>query len=158
LLLSLSLEVDLIQVPYPGTGPALQDLQKGQADLMCDQTTNTGEAIRSGRVLGLGVTSARRLAGMASLPTTAEAGIRGLELAIWHGLFAPGGTPPAIVQRLAQALHGALLSPVFVQAMNDMQVVIAARDQASPAGLRALLASEIARWSPIIRRAGQYAD
>jgi tripartite-type tricarboxylate transporter receptor subunit TctC len=158
LLLSMALEVDLIQVPYPGTGPALQDLQNGQADLMCDQTTNTGEAIRSGRVVGLAVTSPRRLAGLASLPTTAEAGIRGLELAIWHGLFAPRGTPPAIIQRLAQALQGALLSPRFVRTMNDMQVVIADREQAGPAGLRSLLAGEIARWSPIIRKAGQYAD
>jgi tripartite-type tricarboxylate transporter receptor subunit TctC len=158
LLLSIALEVDLIQVPYPGTGPALQDLQNGQADLMCDQTTNTGEAIRSGRVLGLAVTSPRRLAGLAMVPTTAEAGLRGLELAIWHGLFAPRGTPPAIIQRLVQALQGALLSPHFVRTMNDMQVVIADREQAGPVGLRSLLAVETARWSSIIRKAGQYAD
>ena len=158
LLLSLSLQVDLIQVPYRGTGPALLDLQNGQADLMCDQTTNTGEPIRSGRILGLGVTSAQRLAGMPGLPTVAEAGIRGLELSIWHGLFAPRGTPREFTERLAQALQEALASPAFVRSMNDMQVVIASRAQASPAGLRALLAGEIARWAPILRKAGQYAD
>ena len=158
LLLSLSLHVDLIQVPYRGTGPALLDLQNSQADLMCDQTTNTGEPIRSGRILGLGVTSAQRLAGMPALPTAAEAGIRGLELSIWHGLFAPRGTPPALTQRLAQALQAALASPAFIRSMNDMQVVIASPEQASPAGLRSLLASEIARWAPILRKAGQYAD
>jgi len=158
LLLSVSLDVDLIQVPYRGTGPALVDLQAGQADLMCDQTTNTGEPIRAGRIRGLGVTSAHRLAGLPGLPTAAEAGIAGLELSIWHGLFAPRGTPPEILQRLTQALQAALASPVFVRSMNDMQVVIASREQSSPAGLRTLLAAEIARWAPIIRKAGQYAD
>jgi tripartite-type tricarboxylate transporter receptor subunit TctC len=125
---------------------------------MCDQTTNTGEPIRAGRIQGLGVTSAQRLAGMSFLPTVAEAGIRGLELSIWHGLFAPRGTPREITERLAQALQAGLASPLFVRSMNDMQVVIASRDQASPAGLKALLASEIARWAPILRKAGQYAD
>jgi tripartite-type tricarboxylate transporter receptor subunit TctC len=158
LLLSSALEVDLIQVPYRGTGPALRDLQASQADLMCDQTTNTGEAIRAGRIRALGVAAARRLRGLPSLPTTAEAGIRGLELSIWHGLFAPGGTPRATVGRLERALQVALAEPVFVQAMDDMQVVVATREQASGAGLSALLAAEIARWAPVIRKAGQYAD
>lgn len=158
LLLSMALDVDLIQVPYRGTGPALLDLQSSQADLMCDQTTNTGEPIRAGRIQGLGVTSPQRLAGMPDLPTVAEAGIRGLELSIWHGLFAPRGTPREVIGQLAQVLQAALMSPVFIRSMNDMHVVIASREQASPIGLRALLASETARWAPILRKAGQYAD
>jgi len=158
LLLSMSLQVDLIQVPYRGTAPALQDLQNSQADLMCDQTTNTGAAIHAGRIIGLAVTSARRLHGMPFLPTAAEAGIRGLELSIWHGLFAPRGTPQEIIRRLALALQHALASPAFVRSMNDMHAVIATPDQASPAGLKSLLESELARWAPIIRKAGQYAD
>lgn len=158
LLLSLSLDVDLIQVPYRGTGPALLDLQAGQADLMCDQTTNTGEPIHAGRIQGLGVTSVRRLPGLPFLPTVAEAGVRGLELSIWHGLFAPRGTPREVVDQLALLLQAALASPAFMRSMNEMQVVIAGRDQASPAGLKALLAGEIARWAPILRKAGQYAD
>jgi tripartite-type tricarboxylate transporter receptor subunit TctC len=158
LLLSVSLEVDLIQVPYQGTGPALVDLQASNADLMCDQTTNTGEPIRAGRIRGLGVTSAQRLAGMPTLPTVGEAGIRGLELSIWHGLFAPRGTPKEVIGELALILQAALQSPDFVGSMNDMQVVIASREEASPAALRALLIGEIARWAPILRKAGQYAD
>jgi tripartite-type tricarboxylate transporter receptor subunit TctC len=158
LLLSISLQVDLIQVPYRGTGPALQDLQNSQADLMCDQTTNTSAAILGGRVRGLGVTSTQRLRGLPLLPTAAEAGIRGLELSIWHGLFAPRGTPPDTVHRLALALQAALASPAFVTAMGDLQAVIATTEQASPAALRSLLGSEIARWTPVIRKAGQYAD
>jgi tripartite-type tricarboxylate transporter receptor subunit TctC len=158
LLLSLSLDVDLIQVPYRGTGPALQDLQCGQADLMCDQTTNTGDPIRAGRIQGLGVTSVRRLPGLSSLPTLAEVGVHGLELSIWHGLFAPRGTPREVADQLALLLQAALASPAFVQSMNEMQVVVAGRDQANPAALRALLAGEIARWAPILRKAGQYAD
>jgi tripartite-type tricarboxylate transporter receptor subunit TctC len=158
LLLSASLEVDLIQVPYRGTGPALRDLQESQADLMCDQTSNTGEAIRTGRIRALGVTAAARLRGMPTVPTVAEAGIRGLELSIWHGLFAPRGTPRAVVDRLSQALQAALAVPAFARAMEDMQVVVATREQATPAGLSALLTGEIARWAPILRKAGQYAD
>ena len=88
----------------------------------------------------------------------AEAGVRGLELAIWHGLFAPVGTPSAVVVRLSQALQSALEAPGFVRYMDDMQVVVASRDQATPAALASLLADEIARWTPILRKAGQYAD
>jgi tripartite-type tricarboxylate transporter receptor subunit TctC len=158
LLLSAALEVDLIQVPYRGTGPALRDLQESQADLMCDQTTNTGEPVRAGRIRALGVMAAHRLRGMPSVPTVAEAGIRGLELSIWHGLFAPRGTPRDIVERLAQALQAALVAPAFAEAMAEMQVVVATREQATPAGLSTLLAGEITRWAPILRKAGQYAD
>jgi len=158
LLLSVSLDVDLIQVPYRGTGPALQDLQDNRADLMCDQTSNTGEPIRTGRIKALGVAASRRLQGMPSVPTLAEAGVRGLELSIWHGLFAPGGTPPDVVDRLAQALQAALAAPAFIGAMDGMQVVVATRAQASPAALSVLLADDIARWAPILRKAGQYAD
>jgi tripartite-type tricarboxylate transporter receptor subunit TctC len=158
LLLSLALEVDLIQVPYRGTGPAMEDLQAGRADLMCDQTTNTAAPIRSGRILGLGVTGTRRLAGMPGLPRVAEAGIRGLELTIWHGLFAPAGTPAAVVSQLAAMLRAALESPVFIESMNDMQAVVATSRQASPDGLATLLVQESARWAPILRKAGQYAD
>ncbi len=158
LLLSLALEVDLIQVPYRGTGPAMADLQAGRADLMCDQTTNTAAPIRSGRVVGLGVTSPGRLAGMPSLPSVAEAGIRGLELSIWHGLFAPRGTPAAIVAERAALLQAALAAPAFVAAMREMQAVVATPRQATPAALAALLGEETARWAPILRKAGQYAD
>jgi tripartite-type tricarboxylate transporter receptor subunit TctC len=158
LLLSTALGVDLIQVPYRGTGPALRDLQESQADLMCDQTTNTGEAIRTGRVQALGVAAPRRLRGMPSVPTMAEAGVRGLELSVWHGLFAPSATPREILDRLTQALQASLETPSFTRAMNDMQVVVATREQASAVGLSTLLTGEIARWSPILRKAGQYAD
>jgi tripartite-type tricarboxylate transporter receptor subunit TctC len=154
----MSLAVDLIQVPYAGTGPAMVDLQAGGADLMCDQTTNTGGPLGAGRIQGLAVTSARRLAGMPSLPTVAEAGIEGMELSIWHGLFAPRGTPRQVIDQLALVLQSALTSPAFVRSMQQMQVVIAGPEQATPAGLRNLLAGEIARWAPILRRAGQYAD
>jgi tripartite-type tricarboxylate transporter receptor subunit TctC len=158
LLLSVALGVDLIQVPYRGTGPALQDLQEGLADLMCDQTTNTGGAIRAGRIRALAVTSPRRLAGLPQLPTMAEAGIGGLELSIWHGLYAPRGTPALVVATLSRALQDALESPSFIRSMSGMQVVIARRDQATPTALAELLESETARWGPILRKAGQYAD
>lgn len=158
LLLSVALEVDLIQVPYRGTGPAMQDLQAGQADLMCDQTSNIGEPIRTGRIVALGVASAKRLSGLPDLPSMAEVGVRGLDLSIWHGLYAPRGTPREVVGQLALILQAALRSPEFVRSMNEMQVVVADHAQATPAGLKSLLAGEITRWAPILRKAGQYAD
>lgn len=158
LLLSIALDVDFIQVPYRGTGPALADLQAGRADVMCDQTTNTAAPIRSGRIVGLGVTSAGRLPGMPGLPAVTEAGIRGLELSIWHGLFAPRGTPTAVVADRAALLRSALASPAFVAAMKEMQAVVATPRQATPEGLTLLLGEETARWAPILRKAGQYAD
>ena len=158
LLLSLALEVDLIQVPYAGTGPALADLQAGQADLMCDQTTNTTAAIRAGRIVALGVVGSARLSGFPDLPSVAEVGVRGLDLSIWHGLYSPRGVPPQALARLTRLLQAGLQSDAFVRAMADWQVVVASREQATPAALRHHLASEIARWTPLIRKAGQYAD
>lgn len=158
LLLTQALGVDLIQVPYTGTGPALADLQAGRADLMCDQTTNTAQPIREGRVQGLAVAGGDRLPGLRALPTTGEAGLPGLALSVWHGLYAPRGVARERVAELARLLQAGLAAPAFIDAMQGADVVVATRAQASPAALRLQLDHEIARWAPILRKAGQYAD
>jgi tripartite-type tricarboxylate transporter receptor subunit TctC len=84
---------DLTTVPYKGTGPAMNDLLGGQVDFMCDQTTNTTSQIKSGKVKAYGVTTKTRLPNMPDLPTLNEAGLPGFEVAVWHGLYAPKGTP-----------------------------------------------------------------
>ena len=102
-------------VPYKGTGPAMTDLIGGQVDLMCDQTTNTTEQIRSGAVKVFAVTSSERVPSLPDVPTAAEAGLPGLEVTIWHGLYAPKGTPRPVIDRLSRALQTALRDPKVVE-------------------------------------------
>ena len=88
-----AIDTQLVTVPYQGTGPAMTDLLGGQVDFMCDQTTNTTGQIHGGEVKAYAVTSPERLANLPDLPTTAEAGLPDFQLGVWHGLYAPAGTP-----------------------------------------------------------------
>ena len=149
---------DLTTVPYKGTGPAMNDLLGGQVDFMCDQTTNTTSQIKSGKVKAYGVTTKTRLPNMPDLPTLNEAGLPGFEVAVWHGLYAPKGTPKAVVDTLSSALQTALKDPNVKQRFADLGTEPVAESRARPEALRAHLKSEIERWSPIISKAGIYAD
>ncbi len=150
--------VQLVPVPYKGTGPAMTDLLGGKIDIMCDQTTNTTEQILAGTVRAYAVTTATRLAVLPDVPTTDEAGIEGLQIAIWHGLFAPKGTPAEVTERLSQALQIALENPNVVARLAELGTDPAAEADATPERLKAKLESEIARWKPVIEAAGAYAD
>jgi tripartite-type tricarboxylate transporter receptor subunit TctC len=149
---------DLTTVPYKGTGPAMNDLLGGQVDFMCDQTTNTTSQIKSGKIKAYGVTTKTRLAAMPDLPTLNEAGLPGFEVAVWHGMYAPKGTPKPIIDTLASALQTALKDPNVKQRFNDLGTEPVAEKRATPEALRAHVKSEIERWSPIIAKAGVYAD
>ncbi|MGE0312492.1 MAG: tripartite tricarboxylate transporter substrate-binding protein [Lautropia sp.] len=158
MLLSSALGLDLIQIPYRGTGPALADLLADKVDLMCDQTTNTVGPITDGRLRGIAVTTPARLPSLPGLPTAAQVGIPDLRLSIWHGVFAPRDTPRAVLDTLARALQSALREPAFASTAAAFDARVASPLEATPAALGALLASETARWAPIIRRTGQFAD
>lgn len=149
---------DLTTVPYKGTGPAMNDLLGGQVDFMCDQTTNTTSQIKGGKIKAYGVTTKARLASMPDLPTLSEAGLPGFEVVVWHGLYAPRGTPKVIVDTLAGALQVALKDPAVKQRFADLGTEPVAASRARPEALRAHLKAEIERWAPIIRKAGIYAD
>jgi tripartite-type tricarboxylate transporter receptor subunit TctC len=149
---------DLTTVPYKGTGPAMNDLLGGQVDFMCDQTTNTTSQIKSGKIKAYGVTTKTRLPNMQDLPTLNEAGLPGFEVAVWHGLYAPKGTPKPVVDTLASALQTALKDPNVKQRFGDLGTEPVSDARARPEALRAHLKSEIERWSPIISKAGVYAD
>lgn len=149
---------DLTTVPYKGTGPAMNDLLGGQVDFMCDQTTNTTSQIKSGKIKAYAVTTKNRLASMPNLPTLNESGLPGFEVAVWHGMYAPKGTPKAVVDTLSSALQTALKDPVVKQRFADLGTEPVAENRATPAALRAHVQSEIARWAPIIQKAGVYAD
>ena len=158
MLLMTAMGTDLTTVPYKGTGPAMNDLLGGQVDIMCDQTTNTTSQIKSGKIKAYAVTTKTRLANMPDLPTLNESGLPGFEVAVWHGLYAPKGTPKPIVDTLASALQTALKDPNVKQRFADLGTEPVADNRARPEALRAHLKSEIDRWGPIITKAGQYAD
>lgn len=153
-----AIETPLVTVPYKGTGPAMTDLLGGQVDIMCDQTTNTTKQITGGTVKAYAVTSPQRLDVLKDLPTVAEAGLPGLEVGIWHGVYAPKGTPAAVTERLSKSLQIALKDPNVVARFAELGTTPSPEADATPAALKAKLEGEIARWKPVIEAAGQYAD
>src|SRR5262245_53121149 len=110
LLFQQSVAVEMTTVPYKGTAPAMTDLLGGQVDIMCDQTTNTTQQIESGKIKAFAVTTPKRLTtpALAKLPTLDESGLKGFNVSIWHGLYAPKGTPKAALDKINTALKAAL--------------------------------------------------
>jgi tripartite-type tricarboxylate transporter receptor subunit TctC len=149
---------DLTTVPYKGTGPAMTDLIGGQVDFMCDQTTNTTPQIKGGKVKAYAVTTKTRVKSLPELPTVEEAGLKGFEVAVWHGLWAPAGTPKPAIAKLNAALKTALKDPNIVAKFAELGTEPVPQDRATPEMLRAHLKSEIEKWAPIIKKAGVYAD
>jgi tripartite-type tricarboxylate transporter receptor subunit TctC len=160
LLLMSALKMDMTTVSYKGTGPAMTDLIGGQVDLMCDQTTNTTGQIESRKVKAYAVTTSKRLAtaGLKDLPTMQELGFKGFEVTIWHGLYAPRGTPPDVLQKLNNALKAALKNPDFIKKQEGLGAVVITDKRVEPAEHKKFVAAEIAKWGPIIKAAGVYAD
>jgi tripartite-type tricarboxylate transporter receptor subunit TctC len=130
----------------------------GQVDLLCDQTTNTIPQINAGKVRALAVTSPQRLAVLPNLPTLAESGLKGFNVSIWHGFYAPKGTPKPVIDKLEAALKAALKDPAIIKRFADLGTEPVPQEKATPAALRAHLASEIKRWEPLIKQAGTFAD
>jgi tripartite-type tricarboxylate transporter receptor subunit TctC len=153
-----AIQTELTPVPYKGTAPAMNDLLGGQIDLMCDQTTNTTSQIKSGKINVFAVTSPTRLATMKDVPTLNELGLKNFELSAWHGLWAPKGTPKPVVEQLSKALQVAVKDPAVNQRFADLGAVAVPEASATPGALSTRVKTEIDRWTPIIKSAGQYAD
>ncbi len=158
LLFMSAIQVDMTTISYKGTAPAMNDLLGGQIDVMCDQTTNTTSQIKGGKVKAYAVTSAKRVPALANLPTLQEEGLKGFEVSIWHALYAPKGTPKPVVDTLVKANQDALKDATVKQRFADLGAEPVSTDKATPAYLQKFLAAEIAKWGPIIKKAGQYAD
>jgi tripartite-type tricarboxylate transporter receptor subunit TctC len=160
LLFQNAIQVDMTTVPYKGTAPAMTDLMGGQIDLMCDQTTNTTSQIEGKKVKGYAVTTSKHLTtpALKDLPTMQESGLKGFEVTIWHGLYAPKGTPPDVLAKLNAALKTALKDPDFVKKQEGLGAVVVTDKRVEPAEHKKFVAAEIAKWSPIIKAAGVYAD
>jgi tripartite-type tricarboxylate transporter receptor subunit TctC len=158
LLFMTAIETDLTTVPYKGTAPAMNDLLGGQVDFMCDQTTNTTSQIKGGKIKVYGVTSKNRVASLKDVPTMHEAGLPNFEISIWHALYAPKGTPKAVVATLTKALQEALKDGTVKQRFGDLGAEAVELKRATPEALQAHLKAEIDKWGPIIKKAGVYAD
>ena len=153
-----AIETDITTVPYKGTAPAMNDLLGGQVDFMCDQTTNTTSQIKAKKIKVYGVTTKARVKSLPDVPTMHEAGLPNFEVSVWHGLYAPKGTPKPVIDRLTKALQDALKDDTVKQRFADLGTEPVDEKRATPEALRVHLKSEIERWTPIIKKAGVYAD
>jgi tripartite-type tricarboxylate transporter receptor subunit TctC len=153
-----AIQTEVTTIPYSGTGPAMNDLLGGQVDFMCDQTTNTTSQIKAGKIKVYGVTTGKRVPSLPDVPTMDEAGLKGFEVAVWHALYAPKGTPKPVLDKLTEALQEALTDATVKQRFADLGTEPVAADRATPEALRKHLKAEIDNWGPIIKKAGVYAD
>ena len=160
LLLQETLHAQMTSIPYKGSGPAMIDLLGGHIDVLCDQTTNTSKQIETRKVKSYAVTSAKRILtpALKDLPTLQELGYEKFEVSIWHGLYAPRGTPPEILKKLNSALRAALKDPRFIEAEEALGAVVVTDKRAEPEGHKRFVAGEISKWGPPIKAAGVYAD
>ena len=140
-------------VPYRGTGPAVQDLIANQIQIMIDQSSNSLPHVRAGKLKVYAVTAKERTAAAPDIPTTAEAGFPGIEVAIWHGLWAPKGTPTEIIAKLNEAAVAALKDPEIRRKLEDLGQDIPTPEQMQPAAFDAYQRVEFAKWKPIIEKA-----
>jgi tripartite-type tricarboxylate transporter receptor subunit TctC len=153
-----AIETDLTTVPYKGTAPAMNDLLGGQVDFMCDQTTNTTSQIKADKVKVYGVTTKTRVKSLPNVPTMHEAGLPNFEVSIWHALYAPKGTPKPVIEVLVKALQASMKDATVAKRFADLGTEPIALNRATPEALRAHLKAETDKWSPIIKKAGVYAD
>jgi tripartite-type tricarboxylate transporter receptor subunit TctC len=152
--------VDMTAVPYKGTGPAMTDLMGGQIDLMCDQTTNTTSVIEGKKVKAFAVTSPKRLSvpALKDLPTMQEVGVKDFNVSIFHGLYAPKGTPAPVLKKLNEALKAALHDPEFIKREEALGAVVMTDKRTDPGEHKKFVQSEINKWSPLIKAANVYVE
>lgn len=158
---AVKLDKTMATVAYRGTGPAMNDLIAGTIDVMCDQTTNTTQQIEAGRIKAFAVTTAKPLSDHPTLkhyPTLQEMGLTDFNLTIWHGMYAPKGTPAPVLKRLNDALRAALRDPDFIQKQKALGAIVANDQRTTPEGHKAFVVKEIAKIKTVVDAAGQYAD
>jgi len=157
-LLRAALRTPMTPVAFRGTAPALTEMVAGRVDLVCDQTTSALPFVQDGRLKAYAVTAPERLPALPDVPTVAEAGLPELQVVIWHGLYAPRGTPRPVLERVSAALQAALRDETVIARLADLGGAPEPAERATPDAHRALLQAEIARWRSVLRAAGEYAD
>jgi len=154
LLLMHATKTEMTAVAYRGTGPAMNDLLGGQFDMMCDQTTGTTNPIKAGKIKGYAATTPARLKVLPELPTLDESGLKGFEVSAWHAMWAPKGLPKDVTDKLVNALQVALRDEKVMARFADLGTEPVSQALATPDALKRQLASEVAKWGPIIKAAG----
>jgi tripartite-type tricarboxylate transporter receptor subunit TctC len=154
LMLMKELGVQMNGIPYRGTGPAMNDLLSGQFDVMCDQTTNTTNQIKEGKIKGFAVTTKSRVSSLPDLPTLDAEAAKGFEVSAWHALWAPAGLPKEITDKLVAALQAALKDPKVIERFASLGTEPVQADMATPAALKVHLTAEVPRWGAVIKAAG----
>ncbi len=158
---AVKLDKSMTTIAYRGTGPAMNDLIGGQVDVMCDQTTNTTAQIEGGRVKAFAVTTAKPLSKhklLKDYPTLQEMGLKDFNLTIWHGLYAPKGTPPDVAKKLNDALKVALKDPEFIKKQEDLGALVVTDNRVTPEGHKAFVGDQVKKLKAVIDAAGQFAD
>ena len=155
-----TIKVDMLSVPYKGTAPAMTDLIGGQIDLMCDQTTTTIPQVEGKKVKSYAVTTPTRLTSPAlkDMPTMQEAGLKDFTVTIWQGLYAPKGTPAPVLKKLNDALRAAVKDPEFIRKQEAGGASVITDNRVDPATHKAFVLAEVAKWAPVIKASGVYAD
>lgn len=154
LMLMKDLGVQMNGVPYRGTGPAMNDLLSNQFDLMCDQTTNTTNQIKEGKIKGFAVTTKTKVPALPDLPPLDAGAVKGFEASAWHAMWAPKGLPKDVTDKLVAALQAALKDPKVIERFASLGTEPVAAELATPAALRAHLTAEVPRWGAVIKAAG----
>jgi tripartite-type tricarboxylate transporter receptor subunit TctC len=145
-------------VPYRGTDPALLDMMAGRIDVMFDQVSEAMQRLRADQIKSYAVTAKTRLKALPDIPTVDEAGLPGLYINIWYGLWAPKGTPRDVVHKLSTAAMAAMADPAVQKRFVDLSLDVPPPDQQTAAALGALQRAEIDKWWPIIKAAGIKAE
>ncbi len=158
---AVKLTESMTTIPFGGTAPAMTNLIGGQVDVMCDQTTNTTSQIEAGRVKAFAVTTAKPLSGhklLKDYPTLQEMGLKGFDLTIWHGMYAPKGTPEAVLKTINAALKVALKDPDFIKKQEGLGAIVVTDKRIERDNHKAFVAAEITKLKPVIEAAGKFAD
>ena len=150
--------IKLQYVPYRGTAPALTDLVAGQIDIIIDQTSNSIAQVRAGTIRAYAVTDDKRVESASDVPTADEAGLSGLHMTLWSGLWVPKNTPKDIVAKLNAAAVDAMNDPVVRKKFEDLGLQMPAKDKLSPEALGAWQKAEIEKWWPMIKAANVKVD
>ena len=153
-----ALNVKLNEIPYKGTGPALNDLMGGQVDILCDQTSGTVPSVKAGKIKAYAAAGKSRLPQLPDVPAISEAGVQGFEINISFGLYAPKGTPRPVLEQLTAALQKSVADPDVRQRLEGMGIAAVSVDQARPEALRVHLKNEIETLGSLLAQAGVKAN
>ena len=145
-------------VPYRGTGPAMNDLVAGQIDLIVDQTSNSIGQVRAGNIRAYAITDSKRVESAADIPTVDEAGLPGFHMTLWSGLWVPKDTPKDVVAKLNGAAVDALNDPAVRKQLENLGLQMPPKDKLTPEALGAWQKAEIAKWWPMIKAANVKVD